>query len=758
MKMHRTPWHATLLAGLALGATTLSASARTDQDAIAASSVDERADLLWTAAMDGRLDVIERYVQTLEDASTATVFADRAEATLAQIHLNREKTNTARMEARAEAFGEMVEHREAEELVLALESAITVQSRSASLTDIFENDDINALIADAKATLPDILDENDWLQARDVLFRLRTLYEDTDRYDQYKAFNEELERVNKRVALLAQYAPRRLHDLRAERAERRGEEPIADFNPAAAQDWKERLDGVDKNILRNALLKSAMDHVEQIGWRPMIEGGLESMYVLATTPELAETFPNLGDPQLVDRWVQVVRRLERRVGNLRDREINVLVLEAMITELLEANDDTLELPQEVIFREFGDGGIHHLDRYTEIIWPDAIRRFRQATNGNFVGVGILIRHNEARDIVVVNPLEGAPAYFAGVKPEDLIVEVDGESTVGWTLNDAVDRITGRRGTAVTLGIKRDGVEGIMPITVERDTIKIRSVKGWYKERLDDDGVPEWDWYIDDDSRIAYLRLTQFTDDTYGDLLTAWRQISADGRPRGIILDLRFNPGGLLTSAIDIANLFIRNGVIVTGEDKFGMPALGEHRARPDLARMFGVPTVVLVNRGSASASEIVSGCLQAHNAAVIVGDRTFGKGSVQTVHRMPSGASLKLTTHYYRLPSPDGGVTPGRFVHRRQHATLEDQWGVVPDIQVNMSDDQVRQAIELRQEADLIPENEDGELDPKSPDRPDVTRLLTEGLDPQLETALLLLQAHATAVAVDQEERVTMRP
>jgi carboxyl-terminal processing protease len=412
----------------------------------------------------------------------------------------------------------------------------------------------------------------------------------------------------------------------------------------------------------------------------------------------------------------------------------------VVDNLIRLNQTTLELPDAVILREFGDGAMADLDTYSEVIWPDKLRRFQQATQGNFVGVGILIRYSDKREIMVVNPLEGTPAYFAGVKPNDLIVEVNSESTVGWSLNDAVDRITGPKGTTVTIGLKREGEEGLLEIPITRDVIKIRTVKGWWKEDLDETGEPVWNWYIDPVSRIAYIRLTQFTEDSYDDLREAWRQITRDGEPSGLILDLRHNPGGLLTSAVRVANLFLPGRAsIVTGEDKDGRRVWGQ-RARPGHDEWSNVPTVVLINKGSASASEIVAGCLQAHDAAVIVGERSFGKGSVQTVHPVGRQALLKLTTQYYRLPSPDDGVTPGRLVHKRPGA---DVWGVDPDLEVSMSAKQVIKAINIRQAAEIIPLDEEGKVNPDDPERENVNQLLAEGIDPQLETALLILQAQA---------------
>jgi len=229
-----------------------------------------------------------------------------------------------------------------------------------------------------------------------------------------------------------------------------------------------------------------------------------------------------------------------------------------------------------------------------------------------------------------------------------------------------------------------------------------------------------------------IKLTSFSEESYTDILAAINEMQKIAPPNGLILDLRYNPGGLLPSARKIANLFVSSGTIVSGETATG-EELFRMRALPNRAYLSELPVVILINQGSASASEIVSGCVQAHDAGIIVGQRSWGKGSVQTVHQVSREANVKLTTQYYRLPSPDGGKTPGRLVHKRRGST---DWGVVPDVEVRMSPDQITKSTELRQKADMI-------LIDSEEERPDINQLITEGLDPQLETALLILRANA---------------
>jgi len=686
---------------------------------------------------------LDRHFQMVPSDQAEQHAAGRFRESLALFQANTESARVKRDEARDKALGELRDHVAANDLFKALRSAVTVQTLSDKLDSAFENPEIMKIIDLAKQRIPQVETDLDWLSAQELLYYLRTLYEDTSHFQEYKQYREDLEAVNRRVMLLAQYAPHRLHELRAQRAERLGEKPLGDFKPNEASDWEARTRDITRDMLRDSLKTAAKEHIEAKRWKPLLQGGLQELRLLATTASLNETFPKLGDAELVGKWVAHLDEELSILQNSKDNDVDGGTLTRILDDLRREDDKTVQLPSGVIYREFGDGALYELDEFSEIIWPDKLPRFKQATEGAFVGVGILIRHNDTQEIVVVNPLEGTPAYFGGVKPNDKITEVDGESTVGWSLNDAVDRITGAKATAVTLGLKREGVADIIPIKLTRDEIKLRSVLGWKKHDLRPDGSPEWDWYIDPVSRIAYIKLTQFTEDSYEDIKQAWSEIVTKDRPAGLILDLRYNPGGLLTSAVQISNLFVKEGVIVSGEDKNGNKAWADQKADPTKAKLADVPTVILINQGSASASEIVSGCLQAHGAALIVGERSFGKGSVQTVHPIAGNARLKLTTQYYRLPASadqQAKGEKGRLVHKRIGATI---WGVDPDIMVKMTPQQATDALELRQKNDVIPQDANGNLQPDSPDRGNIDRLLTEGLDPQLETALLILQAKA---------------
>jgi carboxyl-terminal processing protease len=698
-------------------------------------SIGDWARAVWQSAADGNLGALEAHLSRIPQPPD-NAQGQRLRAALDQHNVNLQTALANRTEALAEAHQRMQDETAAGEVSQALTAAVEVQTLSDDLEGILDDPDVKAAVELAKAEIAPARREGDWLYAYELLYRLNVLFEHTGEYE------DELNRVNQRLTLLTHYAPRRLHELRQRQAERFDEEPLGEFNAALVEDWKERVDGINDRMVKRALETAAEYHIEDAGWRPLLVGGLEGLRTVATTPALAETFPSLRDIEKVNTWLDYIDQELDKLRRSRDRDLGFWRCSRLLDALVDESEESINLPDQVIYREFADGAMRELDEFTEIIWPNKLRRFRQSTHGSFVGVGILIRHDEKREIMVVSPLEGTPAYFAGVKPEDRIVKVDGVSTAGWSLNDAVDKITGRRGSEVQLGLRREGADDIVTMNIVRDTIKIRSVKGWWKKGLDDEGNPQWDWFIDPDTRIAYVRLTAFNEDTYDDLTRAWEEICRAGHPNGIILDLRYNPGGLLTSAVEVSNLFVSEGVIVSGETKDGGKAWPDRRAEENkaLVAQEGVPTVVLINQGSASASEIVAGCMQAHEAAVIIGKRSFGKGSVQTVHPISrSSALLKLTTQYYRLPpnpQQQAAGLKGNLVHKRPGATI---WGVTPDIEVNTTPQQIKAAYDLRQAADIIARADDADAE----ERPDINELITTGLDPQLETALLILQAKA---------------
>lgn len=287
------------------------------------------------------------------------------------------------------------------------------------------------------------------------------------------------------------------------------------------------------------------------------------------------------------------------------------------------------------------GMLSTLDPHSAYMTPEMYKEMQVETKGEFGGVGIQIGVKENR-LAVISPIEGTPAHRAGIKAGDFITKVNDEPTKDLTLMDAVQKMRGPKGTKVNLTIQREGTADPLAFSLVRDTIKIESVK--FKVL---------------DNTIGYVRLTQFQEATGRDLSRALKQFK-EQKVQGTILDLRNNPGGLLTAAVDVSEQFVGNGkLIVYTKGREGKKDEWFSKTKETLEDS---PMIILVNEGSASASEIVAGALQDWGRAVIVGTTSFGKGSVQTILPLGDGSGLRLTTAKYYTPKgrsiQSTGITP----------------------------------------------------------------------------------------------------
>jgi carboxyl-terminal processing protease len=309
------------------------------------------------------------------------------------------------------------------------------------------------------------------------------------------------------------------------------------------------------------------------------------------------------------------------------------------------------------------GVTEKLDPYSSYIGPYDIDQLRTTVESEFGGIGIQITLDKG-ELKIISPIYDTPAYKAGLLAGDRILEINGKSTDDMTLDDAIKQLKGKEGTSLALTVLHQGGDKSEQVKITRKLIHVETVLG---DRHESDG--QWDFMHDRAQRIGYVRVTAFSRDTAGELRRALEKLQSAGM-RGLILDLRFNPGGLLNSAIEVSDLFISEGRIVSTKGR-GAP---EHSWEAHKNGKFDkVTMVVLVNRFSASASEIVAACLQDHKRAVIMGERTWGKGSVQSVIELEDGKSaLKLTTSAYLRPS-------GKNIHRFPDAKATDEWGVMPD-------------------------------------------------------------------------------
>ena len=507
-------------------------------------------------------------------------------------------------------------------------------------------------------------------------------------------------------------------------------DPSAALDDSFRTDWHDAVAGVTIDMLRDALQDAQRFYVRPVEFQDMLLGGIDAALALATTPGLERAFPTLADAKAKARYIELLEAQYKAINEADAGSIDARRLVDLLNTLRMVNNQTVKVQEEVIVSEFADGALQTLDPFSNMIWPSQLAEFTKGTQGEFVGVGIQIRAEDNGDLRVVSPLPDSPAYEAGVQPNDVITHIDGKSAKGITDVQAVKSITGKPNTDVTLTIK--SVDGaVKDYTLTRRQINVVSVKGWKQ-------LPggKWDYFVDPEEKIAYLRLTNFQKTTSEELTAAVNQMKDQGA-RAVILDLRYNPGGLLQSAVEVSDTFLGDGVVVStkGDRVPDIIPPSVHRAHEEKTDV-DLPMVCLVNEYSASASEIVSGALKDHDRALIVGTRTFGKGSVQMLYRLGNGrgdpeALLKLTTAHYYLPS-------GKNIHKEEFDT---DWGVNPDVSVDMTPEQMRDAISARQSLDVLREDgsvatvkveEDGE-----PVQAEDALLDT---DAQLSAALLLLR------------------
>jgi len=306
-----------------------------------------------------------------------------------------------------------------------------------------------------------------------------------------------------------------------------------------------------------------------------------------------------------------------------------------------------------------DGMLMHLDPYSAYFDAKEYEQFDKRTKGQFYGIGIEVTRLPGEGLLIVTPIEGSPAFQAGLRAGDRITAIDGTRTDNMPLPKGVEMIGGKPGTSVRLTLFRPTTEETLEKHVTRGLITVRTVRGWARN-----GDWEWDYLIDPEHRIGYIRISAFENPTGEQFDEVIRMLRAQHHMRGLVLDVRDNPGGLLPAVVNIANRFIAHGRIVSTL----------RRERPEQAYLAtgkdlypDFPLAVLINHGSASASEILAGALRDHGRATLVGERSFGKGSVQELIPLENGSgAVKLTTAYYYLPNGERihghGVAPHRVV------------------------------------------------------------------------------------------------
>ncbi len=357
------------------------------------------------------------------------------------------------------------------------------------------------------------------------------------------------------------------------------------------------------------------------------------------------------------------KKAEKPNGNYSEtyKQLNLFgdVFERVRAQYVEEVDD------KTLIENALNGMLSSLDPHSSYLSEEHFNDMKVETKGEFGGLGIEVTM-EGGLVKVVTPIDETPAFRAGVQAGDYIVKIDGEAVMGMTLDDAVDKMRGKVGAPIDLVISRKGEDSPVDITIVRDVIKIRSVR----HRIE--------------GNAGYIRVTTFNRNTGPGVKNAVKEIKKElgDNITGFVLDLRNNPGGLLSQAIDVSDTFLDKGEIVSQRGRYENGTDRNNATPGDLTK--GLPIVVLINGGSASASEIVAGALQDHKRAIVMGTQSFGKGSVQTVMPLPGNGAMRLTTARYYTPS-------GRSIQAK---------GITPDISVEQAKIESYSSQRIR-EADL---------------------------------------------------------
>ncbi|MCC7193835.1 MAG: PDZ domain-containing protein [Phycisphaeraceae bacterium] len=745
-----------LMVGLFLAPTTPGLA--DDRQAAPLISTDELTRLADAGEFDRLLTSLRT---TPEDATVDSLIKD-----IERFQTSRAEQANKQRKAYNDAYQKMVRQADAGQLEEAVFTALLARDLAGDLKPVFLKDEkVTEILKRTEAAAKESEAKGDWVEALSLYRSLDELFDD------YATYHKQLKLAANHLRVLRAYAPDELERLLRERSERlkknREAEEAAqkaldaknatpeeikdkqnkqntdsnkddEIRPLDKEPWEKKLASVELPMLKQTIGNAGKKHVSSRGYAQLLKGSAQAMITLVDTKAIAVTFPAMKDEvkvaQFRQRFSDVITEIDNATG------YSYLDALGLIDRMVGINSETLNLPEEVIVYEMTEGAMDTLDEFSFVIWPYRRESFARTLQGKFYGVGIQIAskfdHKTKRDrLIVISPLADTPAYRAGILPNDIIAEVNGEATTDWSIDQAVRTITGEEGTIVTLGIQRGEEPALRQFKLVRAEIPIESIRGWQHKQ---DG--SWDYYIDRDQKIGYVRLSEFIPQSAGDLDAAVKQMEKDAGINALILDLRFNPGGLLSSAVEIVNRFVPEGTIVSTVGPADTRS-SVFEARPERAWKRRIPVVVLINGGSASASEIVSGALQDYHRALIVGTRSFGKGSVQDVFKIDNDkAYLRLTTQYYKLPQ-------GRIIHRKP----EDRtWGVEPDLKVEITADEVAKAIEFRQKVDVLPGNAPppaagAAADANKEPAPKAADILEKGVDPQLSAGLLVLKTRLVA-------------
>ncbi len=467
---------------------------------------------------------------------------------------------------------------------------------------------------------------------------------------------------------------------------------VASFQDSPCETRKERYEGVKEEMFVLAISALKSNYVSIIDYRQMASKAVRRCELLGEVMEFAvDDFPlTIENPKSLSAWSAALAAVLDEVehsptGVSKDKFIDVF------EKVLALNTTAAQFPRPVLIAQFAEAALSALDPYTVMVWPRQVRDFEKMMTNEFTGIGIEISKRQGL-LTVTSLLPDTPAYNSGLDAGDVIEAADGVETKDMSLTCAVHRITGQVGTKVTLTIRRAGEEKTRDITITRAKIIVPTIRGWQRTESG-----RWLYMIDERNKIGYVRVTGFSAETASDLEKVLVDLESEGL-KGLILDLRFNSGGFLDSAIAVNDKFLEEGLIVITRPRSWLSSTyaSAHKKGTHL----NYPLVILINSSSASGSEIVAGALadEDHNRAILVGARTHGKGSVQGITHYPGGsAQLKYTMAYYHLPS--GQRVKSRDAMKKQGRK---DWGIGPDIEIKLRSDELRKMIDVQRDNDVL--------------------------------------------------------
>ncbi len=617
-------------------------------------------------------------------------------------HQKQQEIFSERSTKLAEAFTKMAENDPniTNQIVLSLVQNVWKDATFEQKQELSSRKDVQQLINMVYRNAEQYYTQGRWKKARSTGVQWLTAFEPKNPV--YRKFDEKLREADGVFAMLRK-------------------NPCSEINDPYTR--------IDRQSVRRVFEILRAGYVRPVDFNTLAQKTLNRCFVLGEALKTASTEAAYqADPNEVGLWLT---HLDRLSDDFRKEPMHNFTLQDfmdLLNALLVLNAETLKLPEGFMLSMMTQAALEELDPYTVVIWPSDVKNFDKEMTGRFGGVGIRIA-KEKDGLKIVSLIPGTPAMEAGLRADELILAVDGESTKEMSMQCAVEKISGPIGTSVKLMIQYPGVEEPRKVTIVRGKIVVPAVEG---SSLVDNGNTQghWDFFLDKENQIGYLRLKNFTDRIVTQVKAALSNMESQGLS-GLILDVRGNGGGLLDAAITLSDMFVDNGILLKSKgrgNRFNLWKADDKDAKQSY------PIVVLIDGGSASASEIVAGILgcDINRKAVLVGERTYGKGSVQEVVDLGSGnGKLKFTSAYYYLP--DGEPVKNREGLIRNG---EDDWGITPDVSVPLHDFERRKIRQINAERTKISNvAPDEELLQETSIREQM--LLA---DPQLSIALLVLK------------------